>query len=380
MEQVRRRAEREIYPGLRPELQQRMRRRMTAVARYFDQVRALIPQCEANPELAAKISDRLVRRICVPVWRFIGTKPASIAVSNSPEERKSQPSAVSVATPEHSSTKVVQTTSMTSEADLDSARGLPNSPPSARKPIMAYFGHHKSGTCWIQGILKDLAAIAGFEVSGNHTYRAFNGDIAGYRERNPFDILCLTNADYLYLRSFASVGFHVVRDPRDVAVSAYFSHLNSHPEDDEWPELLLLRNYLKSLPKDEGLTVEIEYMGRMFNRLLMWKYAAQPSVLEYKFEDLIRDPLPMFTRAFEHMGIVPQVVGYDALPPLISKNSFENLSGGRKPGSEDVAHHYRRGVPGDWRNHFTSQHVAYFKALYNPVLLKLGYEETNDWH
>ena len=72
------------------------------------------------------------------------------------------------------------------------------------------------------------------------------------------------------------------------------------------------RIYLQSVPKDEGLTSEIEYMGRVLNRLLMWDYGAQPAVLEFKFKDLIRQPLPMFTRAFEHMGTVPQKAGYEA--------------------------------------------------------------------
>jgi hypothetical protein len=71
-----RRAEQEIYPGLRPELQRRIRRRMVAVARYFARISELIVKNGSNPELVARISDRLVKRLCLPVWRFVGTKPA----------------------------------------------------------------------------------------------------------------------------------------------------------------------------------------------------------------------------------------------------------------------------------------------------------------
>jgi len=70
-----RRAEREIQPGLRPELQRRIRRRMTAVARYYARMCGEIVQAAANPELMAEMSDRVVKRICSPVWRFMGTKP-----------------------------------------------------------------------------------------------------------------------------------------------------------------------------------------------------------------------------------------------------------------------------------------------------------------
>jgi len=64
---------------------------------------------------------------------------------------------------------------------------------------------------------------------------------------------------------------------------------------------------------------------------------------------------------------------------IVERYSFERLSGGRHKGQEDPRHHYRRGIPGDWRNHFTPLHVEYFKALYNPLLLKLGYEADVDW-
>jgi SAM-dependent methyltransferase len=74
-----RRAEQEIYPGLRPELQHRIRRRMVAVARYFAHIGELILKNGSNPELVARISDRLVKRLCLPVWRFLGTKPAQAA-------------------------------------------------------------------------------------------------------------------------------------------------------------------------------------------------------------------------------------------------------------------------------------------------------------
>ena len=55
-----RRAEQEIYPGLRADLQQRIRRRMIAVARYFAFIGELIVKNGSNPDLVARISDRLV--------------------------------------------------------------------------------------------------------------------------------------------------------------------------------------------------------------------------------------------------------------------------------------------------------------------------------
>jgi hypothetical protein len=41
--------------------------------------------------------------------------------------------------------------------------------------------------------------------------------------------------------------------------------------------------------------------------------------------------------------------------------------------------HYRKGVAGDWRIHFTSVHIAAFKARYGDLLVKLGYEVDDHW-
>lgn len=68
------RAEKEIHPGLSPVLQERIRRRMLTVARYFGHISDIIAQAESDPKLQATICDRLVKKICLPTWAFIGRK------------------------------------------------------------------------------------------------------------------------------------------------------------------------------------------------------------------------------------------------------------------------------------------------------------------
>jgi 2-polyprenyl-3-methyl-5-hydroxy-6-metoxy-1,4-benzoquinol methylase len=72
--QVLERVKQEIYPGLRPELQKRIRDRMTAMGRYFLRISQIILQRESNAQLTSVLSDRLICKLCVPVWRLIGTK------------------------------------------------------------------------------------------------------------------------------------------------------------------------------------------------------------------------------------------------------------------------------------------------------------------
>jgi 2-polyprenyl-3-methyl-5-hydroxy-6-metoxy-1,4-benzoquinol methylase/Tfp pilus assembly protein PilF len=76
--EVCRRAQREIHPGLNPVLQARIQRRMLTVARYFSQMNEIIAKCESNPELKAKLCDRLVKKLCLSAWSFVGVKKSTV--------------------------------------------------------------------------------------------------------------------------------------------------------------------------------------------------------------------------------------------------------------------------------------------------------------
>jgi len=60
-------------------------------------------------------------------------------------------------------------------------------------------------------------------------------------------------------------------------------------------------------------------------------------------------------------------------------NRFEAQTGGRPRGVEDVTAHQRKGVAGDWRNHFTDRIKRAFKARYGGLLVATGYEKDLDW-
>ncbi|HYZ05733.1 MAG TPA: sulfotransferase domain-containing protein, partial [Rubrobacter sp.] len=59
--------------------------------------------------------------------------------------------------------------------------------------------------------------------------------------------------------------------------------------------------------------------------------------------------------------------------------SFEQLSGGRTQGEEASSSFYRKGIAGDWKNHFTEKDRRVFKEEAGELLIQLGYEEDLDW-
>ena len=210
-------------------------------------------------------------------------------------------------------------------------------------------------------------------------------------------------------------GFHVVRDPRDILVSSYYSSLKTHSSEN-WPELDGHRKKLRSHSREDGLLLEMDFITDVFEALASWKYD-DPRVLEVKMEDLMRNNYTVFLKIATHLGLVdendestssisiqtknqfrlirnraaastpatkwlaayPKKIPVLNLLGIIHRNRFAAKSGGRLPGAEDQGSHYRKGVAGDWRNHFTKKIENEFKMRHGNLLVKLGYEDNLDW-
>jgi hypothetical protein len=280
--------------------------------------------------------------------------------------------------------------------------------PVTNSRLRVYFGHYKCMTTWVRHVLQRVCN----ELSWNYVEMNISG--SEYVRRNKVDMLSYQDPDVEIVRTLEDfVGFHIIRDPRDIVVSAYFSHLHSHATDN-WPELSAYRAELQKLSKDDGLLLEMEFLRREFKQLYEWDYA-QENVLELKMEDVVANPYDQIVRALlfieaaaentplktrllaavasgiRDLGylyripsiVVPKYVlpkiPVEFLLGYIYEIRFSEMTKGRGRGMEDACSHYRKGVAGDWVNHFKPQHKEYFKKNYNDVLLKLGYESTSDW-
>lgn len=298
----------------------------------------------------------------------------------------------------------------------------PSTPTTGARPLYAFFGHHKCATGWIDSVLRETCFHLGwrFRIVAQEREIAPHGSLGRLVADERVDLLAYINADADHARTLpAHRGFHVVRDPRDVIVSGYFSHLHSHQTRD-WPELVPYRERLQRASKAEGLMLEMEFSRQFLEPMMRWDYD-QPHVLELRLEDFSREPEAAFRRIYEHLGFLhgadpsglaalarraamrvnilnqrgrrftpfhlpvsPFRFPLDGLGPrrlsrILEKKSFKKLSGGRKHGQENVRSHYRKGKHGDWINHFEPEHVQRFKELYNGLLLKLGYETDEHW-
>ena len=291
---------------------------------------------------------------------------------------------------------------------------------SDKPTIRSFFSHHKTASTWGRIILGDAASAlrmtvrpimspphwAGYVTPGDMV-RAVNPDIIVVTDPKPAMMADLPK----------TIGFHVIRDPRDIVVSSYYSHMNSHPTKFwgvEWPELIPHREALQSMDHDQGLLKEMEFSAWMIETMGTWDYQ-QSDMLEIKMEDFTADPLKWWTAIFTHLDMLapegssqfmpltrikwnlasriekPRSVDLlrrrlhlgkvpvDKLPIsylewTLGRFSFASLASGRSIGEEDQNSHYRRGVAGDWRNHFTDKHIAAFRDRYGDLAERLGYE------
>jgi hypothetical protein len=279
-----------------------------------------------------------------------------------------------------------------------------------KRQLYTYFGHHKCATTWIDNTLSAIFLNSAYKKAYIYDSKQFEHNLSGYISDNNIDILSYVNADFSELSEVEFKGFHVIRDPRDIIVSGYFSHYHSHPTE-AWPELIDYRKELQGCSKDEGMMLEIDFEFQFIRHMLTWDYS-QANILELKLEELTHEPYKFFIQIFEFLNllneteltttkrlldslfILPHKLNYKLGHPIkfgqhgvsperllgkLFDNRFVKISGGRKNGTENKKSHYRRGVAGDWKNHFTEKHKDYFKDKYGDIVVTMGYESNNDW-
>lgn len=233
-------------------------------------------------------------------------------------------------------------------------------------------GTPKTGTTWMAML---LCSLPGYRSAGN-----FQGEIDGYRSVGSGQIIhghdCFTPE---LAKILAQQGIGVVvmlRDPRDQVVSRMY-HIR-RDRSHRW------RERLTAMDDDQALMTLIEgrpgleNVREQYEISLSW-LVSDVDVCCVRYEDLASDPVPVFTRVLHHLGIEASP---DQVAESVRRNRFARLTAGRRfwhrgrqPGEEDVSSHFRKGITGDWRNHFLPAHVQRFDEIAHDLLVGLGYEQ-----
>jgi Sulfotransferase domain len=237
----------------------------------------------------------------------------------------------------------------------------------AARPLIVHWSHHKVGTVWFIKVLGAVSENYSLQFSTVGRGQSFNdADIVlsnGTRHFPP---------DQISYRAFK--GSHMIRDPRDILVSAYFYHLRTnepwvHEARRKWGGHSY-QEFLRSLDARDGIFTEMERLSRFeFKDLSTWRYD-NPDILELHYEDVLANEHAMMERIFRHYGFTDAAVRHSA--DIAARFSLNSSTTRLDP-------HVRSGRPGQWKEVLESEHVERFKELTGDLVVRLGYESTTDW-
>jgi hypothetical protein len=230
-------------------------------------------------------------------------------------------------------------------------------------------------------MLNLLKSVPGHRIAAGYN---FKGDIDRYNEMLPGDVVhghdYYTNDLWKILHAQNIQVIILMRDPRDQIISHMF-HIKRDSLN-PWHQRIM------ALDHDEALMMCIEGRPGLISTTSMIKLTKswlneRNKAICVRYEDLLLNPVQELSRVFEYLGIK---VNKDLVRTIIERNRFERLSVGRriwriarKPGQEDTGSHFRKGIIGDWRNHFNEAHIQCFKELAGKTLIEWGYEKDLDW-
>src|SRR5690606_20470679 len=92
---------------------------------------------------------------------------------------------------------------------------------------------------------------------------------------------------------------------------------------------------------------------------------------ELRYEDLHADGPDLTARMLAFLGVDASEENVEA---CCSAGSFNKLAGGRERGREDKGSFFRKGIVGDWREHFDAPALEVFTRLGEGMMNELGYE------
>jgi hypothetical protein len=244
---------------------------------------------------------------------------------------------------------------------------------------------HKTASQWVRNILQshDTYKYSGLEV---HNYEELLPQKADPRPLTarmfeaPFPKGKIITPLYIDQPGLKNIpkpkhfrAFFVMRDPRDIVISRYFSFKVSHPV---IGGISKMRSELGSLSQEEGLAYVIEQLPKLdtLRALKSWATIApgDQDLAIFRYEDLTgSDQFATWQRLLTHCDIRMPAA---KLIRMLERNSFAVLTKGRERGTEDVSAHLRKGVAGDWKNYFTPAVEKKFRAVAGTLVEDLGYE------
>lgn len=165
----------------------------------------------------------------------------------------------------------------------------------------------------------------------------------------------------------------VYRDPRDLIISEVFYATQINPKHalhQYFNENLhtmeeRINAVIAGIPDEQA---RLDGTKIKYDAYIGW--LEQPDVLCLRFEDLILERTAAFNRLLDYLALR----GFNPQPErALALADLERAIDPRKSGT------FRKAQPGNWQQHFTGANKTTFKEFTGDLLIRLGYEQDNDW-
>lgn len=231
-------------------------------------------------------------------------------------------------------------------------------------PPLFHITQWKAGSQWIHQILARCC-------QPKKVWPRFEGTETICRN-NVYAAAYLTKEEYRDYATSDSKYFVILRDPRDILVSGYYSLKFSHVVE---PGISEQRQELESANVEDGMIRTMDTLVQpCVNIALSWAKSGSEWI---RYEELLNRDVELLTKALLVDCGLP--IKKSILTEAVMACRFERISGGRKPGQENVNSHFRKGIAGDWKNQFTPRIKSIFKERFGEALRICGYEKDSDW-
>ncbi|MEO8350154.1 MAG: sulfotransferase domain-containing protein [Chthoniobacteraceae bacterium] len=246
-------------------------------------------------------------------------------------------------------------------------------------PSVLFFTIHKCASVFTAALLKRLAAEGGLQIADFDSYRFRGGKLDGdledpeglggiaYRERGVFYgplrnvIAGIRNLDHYRV-------ILMLRDPRDVLVSHYFSIVNSHSIPvEENPakarKLLEDREAASQMGIDEHVLKSAVRLAERY-RAYVDQLVGRPGILLLRYEEMVTDFPEWLARV---CGAFPFSISEATIASLTHQTEFAV--------EEDVSRHKRQVTPGDHRRKLRADTITQLDEMFAESMTALGYSQ-----
>ena len=181
-----------------------------------------------------------------------------------------------------------------------------------------------------------------------------------------------TGENVEYLTSSGRANYFIYRDPRDLLVSQVFYATDMYEEHGMHEHYASLPDFAERLKVAiTGIDRDGLYMVSVKQRYEgVFQWLATKGVLCIRFEDLVDQRDTTLNAMLDEV----EKTGYQI--PTPRAKAIEVLSDAIQP---KMSHTFRSGKTGGWKQHFSDEHKRLFKDVAGDLLVRLGYERTNDW-